>query len=611
MTIQNKLLAGFAVLLLMFSVLLGHSMISLYRVATAQDDAADAARTLDLAGEMRAVIAEMSGAERELRISRLGNWPESPAEIRNSHLAMFQRFDHAAQSISKFLDQAAERASMEEVRGSVAEWKKSFLELTNGPGTDDFGPRLDRLAPLTARMTAGADELSRFHRRQLQRADEENDAGVATAKRIEIGLLFGVIALTFWWTRKWRAQDRTLLEATRLAEAASLAKSEFLATVSHELRTPMNGVLGMQELLLATSLTAEQRGYLTLADDSARGLLLLLNDLLDLSKVEAARLDLNEERFNFRNEIGPVTGLLGASAKRAGLSYSVSIDGRIPEFLIGDAGCLRRVLTNLIGNAVKFTSEGSITISAALLESSASSILLRLAVEDTGPGIEADMLPRIFQPFTQADSSMSRRFGGSGLGLAISKRVAERMGGSIEVESVFGGGSAFSFTVPFALDSATATPCSPSPASIAGASAQPLGLNVLLAEDNPVNQKVAMRFLERLGCTVTVASNGREAVDHCCLYRYDVVIMDCQMPEMDGFEATRLIRASANELVRRTPIVAMTANAMPEDRARCLAAGMNDYLAKPVSMALLSAALKVYKPSDQTLLSSQVTVSGP
>jgi signal transduction histidine kinase/ActR/RegA family two-component response regulator len=610
MTIQNKLLAGFAVLLLLFSVLLGHSMISLYRVASAQDDAADAAHTLDLAGEIRAVIAEMSGAERELRISGLGNWPESPAEIRNSHMAMFQRFDLAVSSISKYIDQDVERASMEEVRDSVAEWKKSFLELTNGPGTDDFGRRLDRLAPLTARMTAGADELSRFHRRQLQRADEENDAGVATAKRLELGLLFGVILLTFWWTRKWRAQDRTLLEATRLAEAASRAKSEFLATVSHELRTPMNGVLGMQELLLATSLTTEQRGYLTLADDAARGLLLLLNDLLDLSKVEAARLDLHEERFNFRNEIGPVTALLGATAKRAGLSYSVSVDGRIPEFLIGDAGCLRRVLTNLIGNAVKFTTAGSVTVSAAVLESSASSILVRLAVEDTGPGIDADILPRIFQPFTQADSSMSRRFGGSGLGLAISKRVAERMGGSIEVESVFGGGSAFSFTVPFALDSATPTPCSPTPASTVGASAQPLGLNVLLAEDNAVNQKVAMRFLERLGCTVTVASNGREAVDHCSLYRYDVVIMDCQMPEMDGFEATRLIRASAIELVRRTPIMAMTANAMPEDRARCLAAGMNDYLAKPVSMAQLFAALKVYKPSDQTPLSSQVTVSG-
>ena len=570
-------------------------MISLYRVASAQDDAADAARTLDLAGEIRAVIAEMSGAERELRISRLGNWPRSAAEIRNSHLAMFQRFDLAVSSISKYIDQDVERASMEEVRGSVTEWKKSFLELTNGPGTDDFGRRLDRLAPLTARMMVGADELSRFHRRQLQRADEENDAEVATAKRLELGLLFGAIVLTFWWTRKWRAQDRTLLEATRLAEAASRAKTEFLATVSHELRTPMNGVLGMQELLLATSLTTEQRGYLTLADDAARGLLLLLNDLLDLSKVEAARLDLHEERFNFRNEIGPVIALLGATAKRAGLSYSVSVDGRIPEFLIGDAGCLRRVLTNLIGNAVKFTMDGSVSVSAALLESSASSILVRLAVEDTGPGIEADMLPRVFQPFTQADSSMSRRFGGSGLGLAISKRVAERMGGGIEVESEFGRGSAFSFTVPFALDSATPTPCSPSAASAVGASAQPLGLHVLLAEDNPVNQKVAMRFLERLGCTVTVASNGREAVDLCSSCPYDVVIMDCQMPEMDGFEATRLIRASANERVRRTPIMAMTANAMPEDRARCLDAGMNDYLAKPVSMAQLSAALKGYK----------------
>jgi signal transduction histidine kinase/ActR/RegA family two-component response regulator len=609
MTIQNKLLAGFAVLLLMFSVLLGHSMISLYRVANAQDDAADAARTLDLAGEIRAVIAEMSGAERELRISRLGNWPESPAEIRNAHLAMFQRFDLAVSSISKFIDQDVERASMEEVRSSVAEWKKYFLELTKGPGTDDFGPRLDRLAPLTARMTAGANELSRFHRIQLQRADEENDAGVATAKRIELALLFGAIILTFWWTRKWRAQDRTLLEATRLAEAASRAKSEFLATVSHELRTPMNGVLGMQELLLATSLTAEQRGYLTLADDSARGLLLLLNDLLDLSKVEAARLDLHEERFNFRSEIAPVNGLLGATAKRAGLSYSVSVDDRIPEFLIGDAGCLRRVLTNLIGNAVKFTAAGSVTVSATVLESSASSILVRLAVEDTGPGIEADMLPRIFQPFTQADSSMSRRFGGSGLGLAISKRVAERMGGSLEVESVFGRGSTFSFTAPFALDSGTPTPCPPSAASTVGAPAQTLGLHVLLAEDNPVNQKVAMRFLERLGCTVTVASNGIEAVDLCSSCRYDVVIMDCQMPEMDGFEATRLIRASANELVRLTPIMAMTANAMPEDRARCLDAGMNDYLAKPVSMAKLSAALQRFKPSDQTLAEVPLAVS--
>ncbi len=403
-----------------------------------------------------------------------------------------------------------------------------------------------------------------------------------------IAITVGALALAHWWARRWELQCQVLTEATRRAEEASRVKNDFLAMISHELRTPMNGILGMHELLSSTALTPEQSRYAGLASDSARHLLGLLNDLLDLSKIEAGKLDIRDEPFDLRQQIAHATDLSAAKAAAANLDFSVTIEEGLPAVVSGDDDRLRQILVNLLGNAIKFTTRGSVSLSVTQVSRSAASLTLRFSVEDTGPGIAPETLPGLFHPFTQGNSSLSRRYGGTGLGLSICRELTRRMGGHISADSRLGEGSKFTFTLPFRL----ATEAAPTPSrdeAPPAASVVP-GLRVLLAEDNPINQIVAARFLERLGCVVDIAADGRQVMERWRPGQYDVVLMDCQMPHMDGLEATRAIR-SRESAASRTPIVALTANAMPEDRRRCLEAGMDDYLAKPISLLDLQDAL--------------------
>ncbi|MBF0226163.1 MAG: response regulator [Desulfobacterales bacterium] len=381
-----------------------------------------------------------------------------------------------------------------------------------------------------------------------------------------------------------------LKKAKEKAEVANKAKSEFLANMSHEIRTPMNGIIGMINLALKTELTLKQRDYVKKVQSSANSLLRIINDILDFSKIEAGKLNIEKMVFELETILEDIKNLFIIQVEHKDIKWTWEIDASIPKFLKGDPIRLKQVLINMVGNAVKFTGHGNISLKIVCLKNSNNKALVSFLIKDTGIGISHDILPKLFSPFTQADESTTRKYGGTGLGLVITKKLIDLMGGNIGVKSEFGKGSEFKFVIPFEIPENYQEETNSFDISDHFENINKLkGSKILLVEDNTINKEIAVEMLQSEGIIVETADNGKQAIAIIKSNSYDAILMDMQMPEMDGYEATKIIRSLKSEIgnLANISIIAMTAHAMKGDKEKCLQAGMNDYVSKPIETEIL------------------------
>ena len=519
--------------------------------------------------------------------------------------------------IAPLLDQLANKTVQLElllVRRWAAQEAESKVAFFSVVGEIDLF--MKHLPPYFERLNENANRLFFDSTQRLTRLEADLQAQSRHLLWVEVSLFLLVVVLgslavwVFLLNIKRANQQLALaLSATEsardAAEHASHAKSEFVSRMSHELRTPLNAILGFAELLEAEQLSASQQNYVGLINSSGKHLMDLINAVLDHAKIESGSLTLEHIAYDFADTIEYVNTVVAPRASAKGLSYVTSVSPALPRRVMGDPTRLRQVLINLLINAIKFTESGSVEMRVAAEDGK-----LHFSVRDSGIGMDADALDRLFKPFSQADDSITRKFGGTGLGLVISRELIEAMGGTIQVESALGAGTCFWFWLPFteapALPPVPAPPTTavnPAPSAngvpVTPQAAEPdlptlLRGKLLLVDDNVVNQKLASAMLTRLKLTFDVASNGQEAVDMSAAHAYSLVLMDMEMPVLDGVSATQAIRAreQANGTSRPLPIIAMTANALQEDRDRCMAAGMDGYIAKPVNLRALETELR-------------------
>ncbi|HEX2946061.1 MAG TPA: histidine kinase N-terminal 7TM domain-containing protein [Clostridia bacterium] len=484
-------------------------------------------------------------------------------------------------------------------KSRVADINPAAAELLKASEEKLFGKSLEALFPKLAKMLnkVTSSDMIRTSSLELDGRIIEARMSVITEKEDTCGQLVILRDIT-----DIRQAQEDLLKAKEEAEAANIAKSQFLANLSHEIRTPMNGIVGFLDLLNSTELSPEQAEYLQYVKSASETLLFLINDILDYSRIEAGKMELEKIPFDLHDLVRDSARLFIPAAAGRGTVLSTEISEGVPVYVKGDPFKLKQVLNNIIGNAVKFTENGSISIRVSVeaagnaeLGGDSGCTLLRFEVTDTGIGMTEEVRNKLFQVFTQADASTTRKYGGTGLGLAISKKIIDLLGGEIGVISEPGRGS--TFIVKTEVENATSEEIEGLSAAAAektvaeAAPASEAKARILLVEDIAANRKLATILLQKMGYEIFTAENGRQAVDLCSKGKYDLLLMDCQMPEMDGYEASTIIRASGGRN-SETPIVAMTANAFESDREKCLAAGMNDYISKPVSRQKLEECIK-------------------
>ncbi|XGC81581.1 ATP-binding protein [Bdellovibrio bacteriovorus] len=500
----------------------------------------------------------------------------------------------AEQDLNQFFNVSIDLLAMADTKGYFRKINPAFVELL-GYSAEEFcsKPAIDFIHP---------DDIGPTIREIERQANGESVMAFENRYRCKDG--------SYRWL-SWRsvpvgditygtARDITeskkiaqeLQEAKIAAETASKAKSEFLANMSHEIRTPLNGIIGMTDLLNETQLSTDQKNFAQIIQDSGTALLSILNGILDLSKIEAGKIVLESNDFDVRDLLTRYSQLLKGSLRSKNLDLQVFVDPKIPLLLQGDSNRIGQILLNLLGNAIKFTEKGHISLAATLQSTQGPTATLRFEVQDTGIGMTPCQTKQLFQPFTQADGSTSRKYGGTGLGLSISKRLAELMNGKIGVESESGKGSTFWFTVDVTFDSETSISKKLSVKTETMTNISSVAKKVLVVEDNLVNQTIIISMLKGLGHKVDIANNGNEALKVYKNYAYDLILMDCQMPEMDGYTATEKIREiQKHSSGAKIPILAFTANVMSEDEERCRKCGMDDILAKPVTLDALKQAM--------------------
>jgi PAS domain S-box-containing protein len=544
---------------------------------------------LDIAASAGSVSLE--GEAAPLRLRRARNEADELQQLVEALNAMRERLARQALELrnadarmAAILDNMPDLAWMKDIEGRFTAVNhafaatKGFAEAREMLGKTD----LDVHPPELARSYR-SDDAAVMASRGTRRIEEQHAQADGSIRLIETiktalidadGRVAGTAGIARDITERRQAEfDR---EARRAAEMASEAKSAFLAHMSHEIRTPMSAIIGMSYLLLQADLEAPQRDRVQKIHGAATSLLGIINDILDFSKIEAGRLDLEAIPFDLREVMDGVADIVSESAKAKGLALRIELPPDLPTALVGDPSRLRQVLLNLGQNAVKFTEGGGVTFTVQILERAVADARLGFEVRDSGIGMSSDMLQQLFRPFTQGDESISRRYGGTGLGLTISRQLVRMMGGDIDVWSAPGQGSRFVFDLHFPLQTQARAERAPPPAD----PSQLRGARLLLVEDNPINREIAEFMLEDAGVSVAVACNGQEALEMLARERYDGVLMDCQMPVLDGYEATRQLRRQPQW--HDLPVIAMTANALLGDRERALAAGMNDHIVKPI-----------------------------